>query len=656
MNSRVRRSVGPRLISSVRGDAAPLFVEAVVAAALAALVCYHSSADVISGSPCGGDGAGGANGGERVAGVLRFLAILALGSALLALALVLLSPSLGRQGVVQGHCLVPTLLVALLRYRHDSLGGGSSGSRFNYWGATCAAVLLGSGANLARLFAVRCCRMRCLQKISDAVFIAVLVAGVLYSTRVLGLSSVNHYAFIIGIYSVLARGLLGGSGSVLAPSFTVGEASLMSQMITLVVTDATLLWASSVVHSETLDRVGGGTGIAGMAWPKAGVRSELSLVIEFGLAGTLCILAFLGPIVLAAHERFGSADAMATASEEKAGRDSGTKGKGDAGRHTNDAAAGFANRSNHHMSSRHAICFYFTLLLGIILVSLACSAVLGMEPLSWVFAYIQSDHRHVGLLGYWAVLLICGVVGIGAPGERSVLPQIVHRKLFHVLALALFLPGLFLGVDFMRLSFAVAMALLLLVEAMRLGRVPPFGVAVHEYMRLQVDSRDEGGPLFLTHLYLLAGCATPLWFSSVLLVSPPSSSSSSPSSCFSAVVPDAISAGSASVAVAAPLLAGAAGLIATGVGDAMGAAVGTSIRSRHNISGTRKSYEGSAGMFVSMVLCCGALAGDVLGACTDVGVLFACFLCTLVEACTTTIDNMVLPLVFMTAIVLGNMS
>ena len=35
--------------------------------------------------------------------------------------------------------------------------------------------------------------------------------------------------------------------------------------------------------------------ISSMAWPKASDRSDLSLVIEFGLAGTICILIFLGP-------------------------------------------------------------------------------------------------------------------------------------------------------------------------------------------------------------------------------------------------------------------------------------------------------------------------------------------------------------------------
>ena len=182
------------------------------------------------------------------------------------------------------------------------------------------------------------------------------------------------------------------------------------------------------------------------------------------------------------------------------------------------------------------------------------------------------------------------------PGEHSFLPQ--STVLFHLLA-SCFSPGLFLDINFM-LSFAVAMAVL---SSSRLcpGRGPPLGGTIHEYMRRQVDSRDEGGPLFLTHLYLLAGCATPLWLSSVLMA---------PSSvpCFAAAKNGAIS-DSEAVTAAIPLLSGAAGLIATGVGDAMGAVVGSWVRNRHSIPGTRKSFEGSAAMFSSMVLFVGLARG-----------------------------------------------
>ena len=136
---------------------------------------------------------------------------------------------------------------------------------------------------------------------------AVVGAGAVFCSQKLRLSSINHYALIIGLYSVMSRGLFGSSDSALAPSFTLGEASIVAQMITLVIVDCALLWASPT----TKEGRPGHEIVNPMAWPTAGARSDLSLVIEFGLAGTLCILIFLGPVVLATYKRFASSQAVA---------------------------------------------------------------------------------------------------------------------------------------------------------------------------------------------------------------------------------------------------------------------------------------------------------------------------------------------------------
>ena len=59
-------------------------------------------------------------------------------------------------------------------------------------------------------------------------------------------------------------------------------------------------------------------------------------------------------------------------------------------------------------------------------------------------------------------------------------------------------------------------------------------------------------------------------------------------------------------------------------------------------------------MFGSMMLFSGLLSGDFFDVCSDASVIFSALVCTIAEACTTTIDNMVLPLVLMTTIVLAN--
>ena len=60
----------------------------------------------------------------------------------------------------------------------------------------------------------------------------------------------------------------------------------------------------------------------------------------------------------------------------------------------------------------------------------------------------------------------------------------------------------------MRLSYGVALCVLLALECVRALGVWPLGEALQGFMAAHLDSRDAG-PLICTHLYLLMGCAVP---------------------------------------------------------------------------------------------------------------------------------------------------
>jgi dolichol kinase len=322
--------------------------------------------------------------------------------------------------------------------------------------------------------------------------------------------------------------------------------------------------------------------------------------------------------------------------------------------------------------------FYLILLIGIGLVLLGTHYAMGVDaptPIHYLAEYIVSEQMHLVYLMYWSVVLSVGVFLIGAPKEATsseftreerkesradrsaadrsaadrsaadgsaaadvvakqyVLPQIVHRKLFHLLALLLFVPPLVVrgpSITFLSLSIGVAMSLAMILEMVRIGRVPPFGRNLHRYVQRQIDERDEG-LIVLTHLYLLAGCGITMWLCPRTLLSSRSAGGDS--------------GGAGSLVVAS-------GLIATGVGDAMGAAVGASWgSSRHPIVGTNKSWEGSFAMLISMVAAAVVLSG--WDAVISWSVILPLVSCTIVEACTTTIDNLVLPMVLMTGLLLG---
>ena len=68
---------------------------------------------------------------------------------------------------------------------------------------------------------------------------------------------------------------------------------------------------------------------------------------------------------------------------------------------------------------------------------------------------------------------------------------------------------------FLALSFAVAASALCHLEVIRSRGLAPLAGPVHDFMQKFLDYRDQGG-LILTHIYLLIGCALPVWLVSFL--------------------------------------------------------------------------------------------------------------------------------------------
>ena len=166
----------------------------------------------------------------------------------------------------------------------------------------------------------------------------------------------------------------------------------------------------------------------------------------------------------------------------------------------------------------------------------------------------------------------------------------------------MFAPTIQINLEFCKLAFAVATGLALIIEYVRVCRIPPFGLYLHSYMRNYTDSRDQGVAI-LTHLYLLTGCAIPLMTSHPL-----------------------------------------AGVLVLGAGDAAGAIVGSTI-GRMRWPNVNKTVEGTLSGILSILLAQFVLVGEVPAA-----FVYATVITCLVEAWTSQIDNLILPLVFIASI------
>ncbi|KAG0269139.1 hypothetical protein DFQ27_004712 [Actinomortierella ambigua] len=144
-----------------------------------------------------------------------------------------------------------------------------------------------------------------------------------------------------------------------------------------------------------------------------------------------------------------------------------------------------------------------------------------------------------------------------------------RRKFYHALAVIMFTPGFLFDKPFMHLAFSVAVASMVFLEYIRYFAVYPIGKEIHLFLVGFLDDRDRG-PIILSHLYLLIGCAAPVWLAGQ------------------------------------DVLAGLSGIFALGFGDAMASIVGRRW-GRHRWPGTVKTVEGTAAFVASILLAAGVI-------------------------------------------------
>jgi len=58
---------------------------------------------------------------------------------------------------------------------------------------------------------------------------------------------------------------------------------------------------------------------------------------------------------------------------------------------------------------------------------------------------------------------------------------------------------------------SLATSAFLLSEVVRHYEIPPFGIYLKDFFSIFTDERDTRGPLVVSHIFLLIGCAIPVW-------------------------------------------------------------------------------------------------------------------------------------------------
>lgn len=88
-----------------------------------------------------------------------------------------------------------------------------------------------------------------------------------------------------------------------------------------------------------------------------------------------------------------------------------------------------------------------------------------------------------------------------------------RRKVFHGMMVLILLPTTFIDPTFCSLALALILAIFLLLDLFRASQLPPLSKPIAYFLTPYVDGRDLRGPVVVSHIFLLIGCAVPLWLS-----------------------------------------------------------------------------------------------------------------------------------------------
>jgi dolichol kinase len=117
-------------------------------------------------------------------------------------------------------------------------------------------------------------------------------------------------------------------------------------------------------------------------------------------------------------------------------------------------------------------------------------------------------------------LFICAYcVGVLAVGMAivfrlsSIAEVDTRRKVFHGMMVAMFLPTTFTDPNFTALALGLVLAIFLVLDLFRASQLPPVSKPLTYFLAPYVDGRDHRGPVIVSHIFLLIGCAIPLWLS-----------------------------------------------------------------------------------------------------------------------------------------------
>ncbi|KAK9300168.1 hypothetical protein QLX08_007083 [Tetragonisca angustula] len=234
---------------------------------------------------------------------------------------------------------------------------------------------------------------------------------------------------------------------------------------------------------------------------------------------------------------------------------------------------------------------------------------LDQNPLIWMFYFVCNKTNKIILIGYWSLCLLLGVLVVIYQILLNIQATTSTRKIFHLLAVLVYIPGLIYEHVLLYLASGIIMGLFIFLELMRYLQISPFGEALQQGFSVFADEKDN--LISLTPLYLFCGLSFPLWM--------PTNNLSLP-----------------------VLLSG---ILTVGVGDTVASFVG-SRWGYHKWANSNKSVEGTIACILSQIglICILAFMGYIDNGWLFLQSLLSSIALSFIEAQTNQVDNLALPL------------
>lgn len=135
---------------------------------------------------------------------------------------------------------------------------------------------------------------------------------------------------------------------------------------------------------------------------------------------------------------------------------------------------------------------------------------------AWVDRYRQcitgAANGRLLLAGYCIAMITIGIVVVLR--LNHVVEVDTRRKVFHGVMVAMLLPTIPIDPMFFALALIIVLAVFLMLDLFRASQLPPISRPLTAFLAPYVDGRDHRGPVVVSHIFLLIGCAIPLWLSS----------------------------------------------------------------------------------------------------------------------------------------------